>query len=156
MSEDKLSLGAYFKQEREKKGLDLKEIEARTKISAQTLKFMEDDRLDMLPPKTFVRGFLQVIAREFELDAEGLLARMDETMAPDEEQEPYVLELDDRPLPDRHRWWVIGLVVLALILITLGFCVRQPDTETVSDGKEIWYQQEADGKGLSIETTFAA
>jgi hypothetical protein len=39
-----------------KGGLELKEIEERTKIPAQTLIFLEENQLDMLPPRTFLRG----------------------------------------------------------------------------------------------------
>jgi cytoskeletal protein RodZ len=49
MSEGKLTLGQYFKQEREKLGLDLRQIEERTKISFQILTFLENDQLDVLP-----------------------------------------------------------------------------------------------------------
>ena len=65
MSEENLTLGQYFRAEREKRGIDLKEIEERTKISAQTLRFLEDDQIDMLPPRAFLRGFLQVISSSY-------------------------------------------------------------------------------------------
>ncbi len=81
MPEDKLTLGEYFKREREKKGLDLKEIEDRTKISAQTLIFLEENQLDMLPPRTFLRGFLRVISKEFHFDEEELLAHLEDTLS---------------------------------------------------------------------------
>ncbi|HHO77187.1 MAG TPA: hypothetical protein ENN05_12280, partial [Deltaproteobacteria bacterium] len=81
MSEEKLTLGQYFRAEREKKGIDLKEIEEITKISAQTLRFLEDDQIDMLPPRAFLRGFLQVISKEFDLDEEELVRYLDETIA---------------------------------------------------------------------------
>ena len=59
MTEGKLTLGQYFRLEREKRGITLEAIEKQTKISKQTLQFMEDDRLDVLPPRAFLRGFLQ-------------------------------------------------------------------------------------------------
>ena len=86
MSEEKLTLGEYFKREREIKGIDLKEIEERTKISAQTLIFLEEDQLDMLPPRTFLRGFLRVISKEFHFDEEELLAHLEETLASHEQK----------------------------------------------------------------------
>ena len=82
MSEEKLTLGEYFRSEREKRGLELKEIEERTKIPAQTLIFLEENQLDMLPPRTFLRGFLRVISREFNFDEEELLAHLEETLLP--------------------------------------------------------------------------
>lgn len=81
MSEEKLTLGQYFKREREKREITLKEIEQTTKIPAQTLKFLEEDQIDVLPPRAFLRGFLQVIAKEFEFDEEELVHHLDETLS---------------------------------------------------------------------------
>ena len=81
MSEEKLTLGQYFKREREKREITLKEIEQTTKIPAQTLKFLEEDQIDVLPPRAFLRGFLQVIAKEFDFDEEELIRHLDETLA---------------------------------------------------------------------------
>jgi cytoskeletal protein RodZ len=81
MSEENLTLGQYFKKEREKREITLKEIEQTTKIPAQTLKFLEEDQIDVLPPRAFLRGFLQVIAKEFDFDEEELVRHLDETLA---------------------------------------------------------------------------
>ncbi|HRR70093.1 MAG TPA: helix-turn-helix domain-containing protein, partial [Desulfomonilia bacterium] len=67
MSDEKLTLGQYFKREREERGISLKEIEQKTKIPAQTLKFLEEDQVDVLPPRAFLRGFIQVISKEFDM-----------------------------------------------------------------------------------------
>ncbi len=144
MADDKLTLGAYFKAEREQRGIDLKEIEARTKISAQTLKFMEDDYLDMLPPKTFVRGFLKVIAEEFEMDIEELMLHMDETLPPDGPKEKHVRDKlkTVRALPEGALKWVIAAAAILLLIISLSLCSRG--------------DEELSGKGSFIETTFAA
>ena len=81
MSEEKLTLGQYFRRERENRGIELKDIEKKTKISAQTLRFLEEDQIDMLPPRAFLRGFLQVISKEFDFDEEELVKYLDETLA---------------------------------------------------------------------------
>ncbi len=81
MSEEKLTLGQYFKREREQRELTLKEIEQITKIPAQTLKFLEEDQIDVLPPRAFLRGFLQVISKEFDFNEEELVRHLDETLS---------------------------------------------------------------------------
>lgn len=81
MSEEKLTLGQYFKREREQREITLKEIEQRTKIPAQTLKFLEEDQINVLPPRAFLRGFLQVISKEFGFDEEELVRHLDETLS---------------------------------------------------------------------------
>jgi cytoskeletal protein RodZ len=80
MTEGKLTLGQYFKLEREKRGIELKDIEEKTKISVQILTFLEKDRLDLLPPRAFLRGFLQVISKEFDMDSEELIRYLDEAL----------------------------------------------------------------------------
>lgn len=125
MAEDRLTLGSYFKQEREKRGIDLKQIEERTKISAQTLLFLEEDRLDLLPPRAFVRGFLMTIARDFELDAEELLRFMEAAYRSQTAAEPYRLGLNE-PEPDRRplRWVVLLLITLLIVVGVVLFCSR--------------------------------
>ena len=118
MSEEKLTLGEYFKRERENRGLDLKEIEEKTKISAQTLIFLEGDQIDMLPPRTFLRGFLRVISKEFHFDEDELLAHLEETLASHEQnkhkQAREVAQLNKKPLP-----MVVIIVVAILILVVI-------------------------------------
>lgn len=105
------TLGEYFKEEREKRGIKLKEIEAKTKISAQVLKFVEEDQKDMLPPMAFLRGFLQVIAKEFDMDAVELIKHMEQTLG------PY-----DQPEKESFRYqkvsrWKIPLFIFIIILL---------------------------------------
>lgn len=126
MAEDRLTLGTYFKQERERRGIDLKEIEERTKISAQTLAFLEEDRLDLLPPRAFVRGFLMTIARDFSLDTEELLRFMEAAYRMQKESEPYRLglsEVETKPRPS-FRWLIIILIALLIAAGLVLFCSR--------------------------------
>jgi cytoskeleton protein RodZ len=120
MSEEKLTLGEYFKRERERKGIELKEIEERTKISAQTLIFLEADQLDMLPPRTFLRGFLRVISKEFHFDEEELLAHLEETLASHEHKnkQAKVVSYQNKPaLP------LILIIIAAILIAVIIFAV---------------------------------
>jgi len=132
MSEERLTLGQYFKQERQNRGIELKEIEQRTKISAQMLKFLEDDHVDMLPPRAFLRGFLQVISKEFELDEEELLRRMEEALAlqgqKDTQQDIY-----SKKNKIRLTGMIIALVIVFIILVIFGFIMKD-DEEQPSQG----------------------
>ena len=132
MSEEKLTLGEYFRSEREKKGLDLKEIEERTKIPAQTLIFMEENQLDMLPPRTFLRGFLRVISKEFHFDEEELLAHLDETLTSHENmnRQVKVPAYRSKPMPPMILL-VAGaaLIVILLFVFTLKQCSQEPEKD---------------------------
>jgi cytoskeletal protein RodZ len=117
MSDEKLTLGEYFRRERELKGLDLKEIEERTKISAQTLIFLEEDQLDMLPPRTFLRGFLRVISKEFHFDEEELLAHLEETLASHEHKNKLAKDVSSRHKPILPLILFIAAVILVAVVI---------------------------------------
>jgi len=135
MPDEKLTLGEYFRREREKKGLDLKEIEERTKIPAQTLIFLEENQIDMLPPRTFLRGFLRVICKEFHFDEEELLAHLDDTLAAHEAKNRQVKAPSYQAKPVMPMMLLIAaaaLIVIALLIFSLKQCSREPQDEVGS------------------------
>jgi cytoskeletal protein RodZ len=137
MSEEKLTLGEYFRRERENRGLDLKEIEERTKISAQTLIFLEGDQIDMLPPRTFLRGFLRVISKEFHFDEDELLAHLEETLASHEQkkhkQAREVAQLNKKPLP------LIIIIVVAILILVVIFALSLKRCDQPRQGNASMY-----------------
>jgi flagellar biosynthesis protein FlhG len=60
--------GALLKAMREARGLDLKQIAKRTKISLQYLEALEDDDFGALPALVYVRGFVAELAKCLALD----------------------------------------------------------------------------------------
>jgi flagellar biosynthesis protein FlhG len=60
--------GALLKAMREARGLDLKQIAKRTKISLQYLEALEDDDFGALPALVYVRGFVSELAKCLALD----------------------------------------------------------------------------------------
>jgi cytoskeletal protein RodZ len=136
MSEEKPTLGEYFRREREKKGIDLKEIEERTKISAQTLIFLEEDQLDMLPPRTFLRGFLRVISKEFHFDEDELLAHLEETLAGHEQKKTKlargVAKANKAPFPLPIIIIAVIIIVAVIFLLTFKGCDQQQTEEKTS------------------------
>lgn len=140
MSEEKLTLGEYFRREREKKGIDLKEIEERTKISAQTLIFLEEDQLDMLPPRAFLRGFLRVISKEFHFDEDELLAHLEETLAGHEQKKNKLARGISKGSRSPFPFIILAAAVIAIaaavFLVSLRGCGQQqtpqPEQKTSS------------------------
>ncbi len=125
MSEDRLTLGQYFKKEREAREITLKEIEQTTKIPAQTLKFLEEDQIDVLPPRAFLRGFLQVISKEFGFDEEELVKHLDETLSShgkkEEARSRFMRKGKGKSTLLRILFAVVLLAVLAAVI---GFSMR--------------------------------
>ena len=59
--------GDVLKQIREHKGVDLRDVSNRTKISVMNLRMMEEMRFDRLQAPVYVRGFLREYARHLRL-----------------------------------------------------------------------------------------
>ncbi len=51
-------LGKYLKRERENRKLSLKEVSKQIKVREPFLKAVEEDRRELLPSVTYVKGFL--------------------------------------------------------------------------------------------------
>jgi flagellar biosynthesis protein FlhG len=60
--------GALLRRVRESRGIDLREIAHRTKISAAHLEALEEETFEQLPPLVYVRGFLVEVAKILRLD----------------------------------------------------------------------------------------
>ena len=77
-------LGHILREARETKGLTLREVQDKTRISSRFLEALEVGDFDRLPTQTHVRGFLRNYARFLGLDPDPLLER-------------YELGLSERP-----------------------------------------------------------
>ncbi len=63
-----MAVGATLRAAREQRGLTIEQIAHATKISAGHLRSIEDQNLDRLPQRVFLRGFVSAYAREVGLD----------------------------------------------------------------------------------------
>src|ERR1700733_16024802 len=73
-------LGLLLKQKREEKKVTLEEVSLATKIGVRILQALEDGDLEKLPPKAFVRGFIQSYAKYLNLDVKEILAKFQESV----------------------------------------------------------------------------
>lgn len=121
---ERLTLGQYFRAERERLGISLKDIERRTKISYQTLIWLEEDNIEILPPRAFLRGFLQVISKEFGMDENELFRLMDESLFKIEKAKIAPPIRIDPPAKARKRayLYIAAAVLLAAIIVTCVVC----------------------------------
>ena len=67
------SFGEYLKSLREEKGMTLAQMSERTKVAVTNLELLERDRYDLLPPRVFVRGFVQSYTQALDLDPDKVL-----------------------------------------------------------------------------------
>lgn len=63
--------GAALRRFRESRSVSLEEIAHKSKISSRFLRYIEDERFDMLPAPVYLRGFLHEYARAVGLEPKG-------------------------------------------------------------------------------------
>lgn len=110
-------IGATLYEARVERGLDVTEVEARTKIRAKYLRALEEEEWEVLPGPTFVKSFLRTYAEELRLDPRPLVEEYKFR------HEPY----DQAPAPltrpserRRERRSFVGLVPIVLVLAVIG------------------------------------
>ncbi len=75
----KLTIGELLKNRREEKGLNLKTISQQTKIHMGLLEYLENNQLDKLPSRTYVRGFVKSAAKILGINQDIALEALDNT-----------------------------------------------------------------------------
>lgn len=68
-------LGKYLRKERELKKVSLGELSTNTRVRGHILKAIEEDRYDLLPSPTFVKGFLTSYAKYVGIDPNDVVHR---------------------------------------------------------------------------------
>lgn len=69
------SIGEFFKQVRETKGLTVEEVALKTRIRADFVRAIEDGNYAKLPDQVFARGFVRSYARSLGLDEDDAIQR---------------------------------------------------------------------------------
>jgi cytoskeletal protein RodZ len=69
------SIGDFFKQVRETKGLTVDEVASKTRIRTDFVKALEEGNFAKLPDQVFARGFVRSYARSLGLDEEDAIHR---------------------------------------------------------------------------------
>jgi hypothetical protein len=131
-------IGSSLRVARLRQELDFPELEERTKIRPKYLRALEDERFDILPAPTYVRGFLRSYAESLGLDGQPFV---------DEYNSRFAIGEDDAPLRARrvptatrrdHKSRESRIAVLALLAITVATALviaawkfGGPETESV-------------------------
>ncbi len=87
------TLGKYLRQQRESKKISLREVAKSTKVREHILEAIEGDQYHLLPPNTYVKGFLLSYAKYLGLNPKDVLLRYrrdlkGETVTPPPTQPP--------------------------------------------------------------------
>lgn len=116
------SLGEVMGRERERLGLSRAEIAQRLHMSATQVEALELDAYERLPKGTFLRGFVRNYAKQLNLEAEPLLARLHE-VAPHPPSPRIVVPSQNirfDPLGERLSNPYMRAAVLALVVIAVA------------------------------------
>ena len=130
-------IGNTLREARLRRGLDILDCEAETKIRAKYLRAMEEEQFDLMPSPTYVRGFLKSYAEFLDLDGQLVLDEYESRFGDYDARQTRENGVERRPPPRRpgpsqrrHRrrrrtelrllWLAIGGVVAVALLVWLG------------------------------------
>ena len=141
--QERETLGSYLKNQRESKKISLREVAKNTRVREYILKAIEEDRRDLLPPPTYVKGFLLAYAKYLNLDRNEILLRYEGGLKGEPVKREVVKEepakrepAKGEPAPPpptsspkpRHKtsWsakqtWVVGGVLVATLIVFYFF-----------------------------------
>jgi len=74
------TLGKYLKNHRESKKISLREVAKNTRVREHVLRAIEEDQYHLLPPATYVKGFLLAYAKYLKLDPNDVLLRYENVL----------------------------------------------------------------------------
>jgi cytoskeletal protein RodZ len=145
--DEKETLGKYLKNQRESKKISLREVAKNTRVREHVLRAIEEDHYQLLPPATYVKGFLLSYAKYLKLDPNDVLLRYEKvikgepitrpsTQPPRPKQEipsTQVLEPRQKVLWNTKQTWVVLGVLVASFIVFYFFSpfALKPPTEPV-------------------------
>lgn len=128
------TLGKELKQERERKGITLQEIADATKINMRFLRALEDDRMDILPGKFFIRGIIRSYVNYIGLPEKTILdtyfdaGEIDEGTVKEEPKKPAAFEQQTTVFRKLFKITILTIFILAIV-IPLYFILRHNKPE---------------------------
>lgn len=119
------SVGEFFRQVRETKGLTVDEVASKTRIRSDFVKALEDGNFAKLPDQVFARGFVRSYARSLGLDEDDAIHRFVQSAGAfyekqDERERLKVRQVEEERKRQANRKAVavaIGIAVLTLIFL---------------------------------------
>lgn len=73
---DAPSPGRFLREQRKRRGMNIEQLAAATKIPRRSLELLEEDRYDALPGPVFVKGFLRCAARALGVDVQAVMDQL--------------------------------------------------------------------------------
>lgn len=122
-----IALGTSLREARERRGVDLEEIEAETRIRAEQLLALEAERFDKLPARVYARAFLREYAEFLGLDSDQFVAEFDARFPVVDESPVLPIGLPQPWRLPRHTGAVATLAAIAALAV-LGWRIEKAET----------------------------
>jgi len=135
------SIGEFFRQVRETKGLTIEEVASKTRIRTDFVRALEEGNFAKLPDQVFARGFVRSYARSLGLDEEDAIHRFIQSAGAfyekqDERERLKVRQVQEERKRQANRKAVaiaIGIAVLTLVFLLSreqsSLLVRRPASD---------------------------
>lgn len=130
-------IGSSLREARLRQELDFPELEARTKIRPKYLRALEDERFDILPAPTYIKGFLRSYAEALGLDGQPYVDEYNSRFAVGDDE--VVVRSRRVPAQRAHRsaresrMTVLALLAIAILtaLVIAAWRFGGPEDESV-------------------------
>jgi transcriptional regulator with XRE-family HTH domain len=124
--DERESLGKYLKRERENRKISLKEVSKQIKVREPFLRAFEEDRRDLLPSVTYVKGFLSAYAKYLGLDSNETILRYEAESKGEPVIRPEVLPRKRMLWSPKYLWAIGGVIVVGFVVLYLLLSPSQP------------------------------
>ncbi len=128
------SVGEFFRQVRETKGLTVDEVASKTRIRSDFVKALEEGNFAKLPDQVFARGFVRSYARSLGLDEEDAIHRFVQSAGAFYEKQGERERLRQRQVEEERRRKAnrkaVGIAI-AIAIVTLVFLLSREQSATL-------------------------
>ncbi|MGB3395971.1 MAG: RodZ domain-containing protein [Nitrospira sp.] len=128
------SVGEFFRQVRETKGLTIDEVASKTRIRTDFVKALEEGNFAKLPDQVFARGFVRSYARSLGLDEEDAIHRFAQSAGAFYEKQGERERLRQRQVEEERRRKAnrkaVGIAI-AVAIATLVFLLSREQSSTL-------------------------
>jgi cytoskeleton protein RodZ len=132
------SLGKYLKKERETRKISLKEVAKNIKVREQFLRSVEEDRHDLLPSPTYVKGFLSAYAKYLGLDPNEVILRYENFLKGEPVPRQEVPSEEKILWRTKYLWGIGGVIVVGVVAsYFLFFNLSKPSIKPVPPKPEV-------------------
>ena len=158
VAEPKESVGEFFRQVRETKGLTLDEVAIKTRIHPEYLKALEESNFAKLPEQVFAKGFVRSYARSLGLDEDDAMRRFEVSAGGfyDKHEERERLrqrQVEDERKRKANRKAVIAAAGVAVLGLVLLLTREQGSVSVMRPAESAKAAREADRRGKTENAT---